>query len=415
MLGEYSSRSMMGKLHIRNFGAIKEANISLKKINVYIGHTSSGKSTVAKLLAIFNSIELLALSDGNFSAFCKLLVVYCIDFTFHPDTEIFYEQGNYYWKIRKGSFQTNNEEDAFLLQHTADLETLINTLIAKQDESVSYRTLLKNILSLKKMVPKGEGIPNYLIANLIKIFVSAKHSFQEPIYLPAERLLVTSLSNKIFTYLNEGASIPDCITRFGAHYERAKSEQKEIDIDILGVKATFSKDKEDKVLISETDEVLKLNQASSGIQSILPLWTVLNHNLRRKNRSLVLLEEPELNLYPTVQIDFMNWVMRKMRKSDGNMVITTHSPYILTAIDDLIMGGDVYANHKGEREVIKKLASVLPIQSLVKFDEVASYYFGADGRVKDICDTETRSVGAEYLDDASERTSNIYNELCNLL
>ncbi len=405
----------MGELHIRNFGAIKEADIYLKKINVYIGHTSSGKSTVAKLLAIFNSIELLALSEGNFSAFCKLLAAYCIDFTFHEDTEIFYEQGTYYWRIKKGSFQTNNEEDAFLLQHTSDLEVLISALIEKKDESASFHTLLENILSLKKMTPKGQGIPDYIISNLVKIFVRAKHRFQEPIYLPAERLLVTSLSNKIFTYLNEGASIPDCITQFGALYERAKAEQKEIDINILGVKATFSKDKEDKVFISETDEVLKLNQASSGIQSILPLWTVLNYNLRRNHRSIVLLEEPELNLYPTVQIDFVNWVMKKMRKSESNMVITTHSPYILTAIDDLIMGGDIYANHKEESGVIRKLASVLPIQSLVKFDEVASYYFGNDGCVRDIRDMETRSVGAEYLDDASERTSNIYNELCNLL
>ena len=142
---------------------------------------------------------------------------------------------------------------------------------------------------------------------------------------------------------------------------------------------------------------------------------MLNYNLRRNNRSIVFLEEPELNLYPTVQIDFVNWVMKKMRKSASNIVITTHCPYILPANDDLIMGGDIYANHKGEREVIRKLASALPIQSLVKFDEVASYYFASDGRVRDIRDTETRSVGAEYLDDASERTSNIYNELCNLL
>lgn len=104
-----------------------------------------------------------------------------------------------------------------------------------------------------------------------------------------------------------------------------------------------------------------------------------------------------------------------MRKSQSNLVITTHSPYILTAIDDLIMGGDVYTGHKGEKEVIRKLASILPIQALINFDDVASYYFDGNGYVKDICDKDTRSVGTEYLDDASERTSYIYNELCNLL
>lgn len=406
----------MSKLRIKNFGAIKEADIEVKKINICIGYTSSGKSTVAKLLAIFNSIELLSLPNGGFSDFCRLLTVYCIDFTFHSDTELFYEQEKYYWRIKKDLFETNNQEDAFLLQHVSDLNVLIDALKERKDNLASYHTLFQNITSLKNVYPKAEGVPDYIISNLVKLFIKSTHKYREPVYLPAERLLVTSLSNKIFTYLNEGVSIPDCVTRFGALYERAKTEQKNISIHILGIKASFSKEKEDEISISGTGEVLKLKQASSGIQSVLPLWTVLNHKLRPGgNRSLILLEEPELNLYPTVQIDFMNWVMTKMRKSQSNLVITTHSPYILTAIDDLIMGGDVYTGHKGEKEVIRKLASILPIQALINFDDVASYYFDGNGYVKDICDKDTRSVGAEYLDDASERTSYIYNELCNLL
>lgn len=45
----------MAHLIVTDFGAIKSANIEIKKYNFFIGHTSSGKSTIAKLLAIFNN------------------------------------------------------------------------------------------------------------------------------------------------------------------------------------------------------------------------------------------------------------------------------------------------------------------------------------------------------------------------
>lgn len=45
----------MAHLKVINFGAIKSADIEIKKYNFFIGHTSSGKSTIAKLIAIFNN------------------------------------------------------------------------------------------------------------------------------------------------------------------------------------------------------------------------------------------------------------------------------------------------------------------------------------------------------------------------
>ena len=40
----------MGKrLIVKNFGPIKEVDIDLKKINVFIGPQGSGKSTIAKI------------------------------------------------------------------------------------------------------------------------------------------------------------------------------------------------------------------------------------------------------------------------------------------------------------------------------------------------------------------------------
>ena len=47
-------------LEIENFGPISKAKINLKKYIVLIGPQSSGKSTIAKLIALFNNQTLLA-------------------------------------------------------------------------------------------------------------------------------------------------------------------------------------------------------------------------------------------------------------------------------------------------------------------------------------------------------------------
>ena len=70
----------MAHLIVTDFGAIKSANIEIKKYNFFIGHTSSGKSTIAKLLAIFNNSIFWTIKEGDFNSFLRLLDKYNINF-----------------------------------------------------------------------------------------------------------------------------------------------------------------------------------------------------------------------------------------------------------------------------------------------------------------------------------------------
>lgn len=399
----------MGTLKISNFGAIKEANLEIKKINVFIGHTSTGKSTAAKLLAIFNSRELLRIPNGNISGFENLLKKYDIDFDIHENTEIYYKQNKYFWKISKGKFETNND-DAEILKYTNQSDLIKRFLSQKQGEE-EFSSLINTV---KETLKKDDSLfQEMLLSFTVMAEIESKHQLKNPIYIPAERLLISTFSNSMFSLLEAGAAIPECISRFGALYESARRRRKETFIDILKIKVHFNKEN-DTVTISDNNQI-SLKQASSGILSILPLWTVLEFNLRTSAKNFILIEEPELNLYPTVQLDLINWIMKKMNNSRSSIVITTHSPYILTAIDDLIMGYDIYNKNRTQPEIRNKIATLLPKDSLISFDEISSYFFAENGIIKDILDKETRSVGAEYLDEASERTSHIFNELSNLL
>ena len=109
----------MAHLKVINFGAIKSADIEIKKYNFFIGHTSSGKSTIAKLIAIFNNSIFWAIKEGNFKAFTNLLEKYNINFSFDSSTKIQYRNEKYIWEIELNKFHSNYKD--------ADLMEMANT------------------------------------------------------------------------------------------------------------------------------------------------------------------------------------------------------------------------------------------------------------------------------------------------
>ena len=64
---------MAETLHIENFGPIKKASINIKRNMIFIGPQASGKSTIAKLIAILRNSELIIKPKEvlEFKKYCK--------------------------------------------------------------------------------------------------------------------------------------------------------------------------------------------------------------------------------------------------------------------------------------------------------------------------------------------------------
>ena len=61
------------------------------------------------------------------------------------------------------------------------------------------------------------------------------------------------------------------------------------------------------------------------------------------NNSQFIIEEPEMNLFPETQRDLVYHLLNKCLEREGNrLTITTHSPYILYALNNCMMAGLVY-------------------------------------------------------------------------
>src|SRR5579864_7254235 len=94
---------MDSKLIVKNFGPIKEVELHLKNVNVFIGQQASGKSALAKLYTIFkaprkffeskNEGEEISstFSDDMEMDFKKVLKEYNIDSFLDSQTEVEFE------------------------------------------------------------------------------------------------------------------------------------------------------------------------------------------------------------------------------------------------------------------------------------------------------------------------------------
>ena len=82
----------MDSIKIHNFGPVKDVDIELSKLMVFIGPQGSGKSTIAKLLTVLSDVywwTKVCENDNPLDAFRKIGIESC----FQPDTTI-----NYHWR-----------------------------------------------------------------------------------------------------------------------------------------------------------------------------------------------------------------------------------------------------------------------------------------------------------------------------
>ncbi|MCT1525045.1 AAA family ATPase [Sphingobacterium hotanense] len=338
----------MERLIIKRFGPLRDVDIELKNINIFIGTTSSGKSTIAKLISIFKGGVLDGQSPDALQTFSKLLANYNIDFQIYPDTLIRYENDDLFYEIEGTEFRSN---------------------ISKN-----------NIRSLN------------------------------PIYIPAERVFFATLSQSVFSLINSDVALPKWLIDFGAKFESARTNIKELSINFLDIQYQW-KDGTDYIKVAD-QTTIKLSQASSGIQSIVPLLLVVKHqtNPNKKEDDIFVIEEPELNLYPSSQKDLIEFIIERVKLSEDKLIITTHSPYLLTSIDNLIQAGNVVK----ERPELKAEVNELVAESRwIDYENVACYYF-SNGTSRSTLDEGLKSIGPSNIDDISDELSSTFEGLLTL-
>ncbi len=425
----------MENLLINNFAGLKSVNIDVKPVTGLIGPQASGKSIIAKLLYFFREIGSrlpTAVADGldgtRYKQECcnRFRRYFPIENTGVSDFSITYT-------TKDQTISVNFLTDAAPDEATLGLEW-----------SAFFDSVLEKYASRKKELYGAIGdaekealnAANKTLRDEIDAEIASvlgKWAKFEQIFIPAGRAFFSQVRETIFSRLESGEQLDPFMAAFGSLIGQSKtiletrgfygsveghpqSEAKkyepirEIFKKIL--RADLLRIEKQDFLEFEDGRRVKLAQASSGQQEIIPLLLLLARffSLSHVRGRAVYIEEPEAHLFPSTQKLVVELMARSFRARAGemNLVITTHSPYILTSVNNLLQAGQLYSTASPEAAI--KLGQIINKRHVFNPDEVNFYALNA-GQAHQIMEKETGLINAELIDAVSSEIAIQFGQL----
>ncbi len=223
------------------------------------------------------------------------------------------------------------------------------------------------------------------------------------------------------------------LTEFGSDYEKVKSLYKnrelfnlqKIDFDAVDelinkiIVGNYVYEKgEDWIYNSHNKRRINLSNSSSGQQEALPMVLVLAVLPFMTQTRFFIIEEPEAHLFPQSQKYIVNLISLIFNLTDKKhkFLITTHSPYILTAFNNLIQAGNTLQALRKKSEnksLIQKLIKIIPENRMLDISDIGVYTI-QDGKIKSIINQENQLIDTNIIDDISNEFSREFDELLEL-
>ncbi len=427
----------MEKLIIENFAGIKRAEINLKKINILIGPQASGKSIIAKLLFYFKSFlgEIRQyIPAERFEE--KIEMEYINRFISYFPTEswpaghfkIEYRLGNDTFLSIFSKKQKNKYPVKF--EYSNNIKKLIRQLRKLADEE---RTKVAQIQNKHNIDESLIVALNYWFHSVP--IIRKEISEQIPlthIFIPAGRSFFSIIQSNIFALLsNSNIELDDFIKQFGSVYESFKQKSKKqhtrknkISVQIYAefkelfndiICSEYLRENEKDYLLHKDKRKVNLANASSGQQEILPLLIILQNLIEKtptEKESVLYIEEPEAHLFPTAQKIVIRLLAKifNIYKRKFQIIVTTHSPYILTSFNNLIYAGNIAQRQKNT----KRLYKIIPKSEIIYPEDVCAYSLTSEMEIIDILDSELGLISRNIIDDVSNEISVEFDKLLEL-
>ena len=428
----------MERIEIKDFVGIKDITLDVKPINILIGPQASGKSVVAKLLFYFksfiseiiNAAERSKTNEELDQDFKSRFYEYFPSSSWgNTNFRICYYVGEDFIEIsRKRKAKKSSPE--VVLNYSAffkDEFVSLKTIIQKQNEKAAEQDMPVSVLSRFNIIYDIERSFLRDVAKKVPQVVTFSQ-----LYIPAGRSFFANLKSSIFTFLSENKAVDPFLVEFGNYYEsvknpirlerlrgRVNNKQLNEEIDKLSTKILcgkyFQEDGED-YLEMDAGRKISVSNSSSGQQEVLPLALILRAVALSKPKiggQSIYIEEPEAHIFPAAQRDMVELISTVYNSSKDNLqfFITTHSPYILTAFNNLLQAGFLAANATEEKK--KEIARYVPTSRFLEPNDLAVYSL-ADGDCHSILDLETGLIDTNIIDDVSNELAIQFDQLLDI-
>jgi predicted ATPase len=416
---------MKESILIENFGGLKKMSFELKSINVLIGPQASGKSITAKLIYFFKNFatEILKSVENGESK-----------------RELDSKQ--------KEKFNTYFPKEAwpkstFRIEYKINDSSIIIERKASKTLNFTYSDDFKKLLNKgrkfykeeQKKVEQEIRTPTYKINRntrnrfyeCLKNEISDISSYSQ-FFVPAGRSFFANIQSSIFSFLSNNKSLDPFLIEFGSFYEnfkrfaydedfgRDRKVDKNFDKLINAIMSgSFLREKDKDYIVHNDSRKVNLTNASSGQQETLPLVLVLKtlNRLHFSNGGATLyIEEPEAHLFPTAQKKIVQLLARTFNNRSRNfqIIVTTHSPYILSSFNNLLEAGKIIKEQPDKTNDVNK---VIPKEEILNPNDIIAYsVFG--GQKKILIDEETQLISQNILDSVSDEIAMDFGKLLDI-
>ena len=418
----------MSELEIKNIGPIKYVKFNINKINVFIGPQSSGKSTIAKLISFCEWIEKDIVAHQN-KDYISAEFLNVNLYGFHKMKSYFNETSYIKYTSDAICFEFTSLTD-FKIEL---LENFKNAQIGK----VAYVPSERNIVS----VPNISSFPmeeNY-IRNYIFDWLNIKRKFDAENSISLKELNIKFyfdentqkdsilLDNGTVISIDEASSgvqsvIPlyvfiNYYTKWIYDHIEDVSYDKNLVIQESVIKKTgLVKPEDENVFLKNPEFIARISKIISQIAGMSENVNMdgLNNSaseifnkiskLCKPHFSNLIIEEPELNLFPKTQIELVYDILKMINKDRDSISITTHSQYILYALNNSMMA--YLVKDKMPKDIYSKMSlyecEVDP--NKVSVFEIENGGFRGDETIQE----ENGLIGENYFDESMKNIMDDY-------
>ena len=419
----------MQKIIIDKLGPIENCELEINDFTVFTGPQASGKSTVAKSIFFFKNIKNILFDQFKKKCFLG-------NSTADESMELSFKN-RIEREVRSNFLQifgtTWHMDAAMNLSYYYTDEIWIEVSLKTNFDSPNY-IWLEFSDSLRRFIRMLDGMTEYgsgselsfglsMVKEKINLFFEDVH---EVVYIPAGRSMITLLStqlNYIYSSMDDlqKKNLDYCTQNYLERILRLKPDfmfsafwmiqntirltDRKINKELLFSAAELMQrilqgeyrcvDGEERLQISENGYV-KINFASSGQQEVVWILNVIFFYLLNNINAYFFIEEPESHLFPNAQKLIAEFISLGKNEGKNQIFITTHSPYILGEINNLL-----YANRISAFADKDGLDQLIPPNKRLRFSDLSAYFI-KNGQVISCVDSEFESIENEVIDGASE-------------
>ena len=359
------------KLSIKNVGKLKEADVEINGITVITGENDTGKSTVGKVLwSIFNGFykidekvykekvsELEKIVDklmkensynkitDNFKDFfgifdrteAKIAIELLKNNKDYSEDEIKIIINNYKKDLKieniSNFVQEINEtlkiSDKEIIKvivsrvMNKEFHNQINAVFSKEKMNIGEISLKIKDKEIDLKIENNEisDVQNYFLINKETMYID--NPFILDSYDFEDENHQTHLATNVFSE-NENSVISEIKVKKKLNniYQKLNSV----------LSGEILENKNSKFVYRKNGEDIDLKNLSTGLKTFAIIKMLLQNGTLEENGTIIL-DEPEIHLHPEWQLKFAELIVLLQKEFGMHILLTTHSPYFLNAIE----------------------------------------------------------------------------------